>query len=80
MKIRCQGCKNYKNIKQLPDFQVTFNNWCELFQAPSGLITTCDYLPKKVKDLPVPKIERQLNEFFNIFLKRPQASAPPFTK
>jgi hypothetical protein len=82
MKSRCEGCKNFKNIKQMPDYQVTFHNWCELFQTPSGLIkaSACDYSAEKLKDVPVPKIERQLNEFFNIFWKRQTPSSPPFVE
>ncbi|NVM52340.1 MAG: hypothetical protein HWN66_01470 [Candidatus Helarchaeota archaeon] len=77
MKSKCQGCKDYKLKKQLPDYQVTFNNWCELFQTPSALIRKCDFHPGKLESLPKTKIETKLDEFFNIFAKK-RPSPPPF--
>ena len=81
MKSPCKECKNYKSEKELPNFQVTFHNWCELFHTPSALVRTCDYSPtNKLDNLPTSKVEYKLNEFFNIFLKKSQASSPPFTE
>ncbi|MHA1264660.1 MAG: hypothetical protein ACTSRS_05415 [Candidatus Helarchaeota archaeon] len=79
MKFRCEGCTNYCREKRLPDYQATFHNWCELFQTPSVLIRKCDYLPPPIQNPPQSKIEARLNEFFNIFAKRPPQS-PPFQK
>jgi len=79
MKSRCEGCTNYCNKKRLPDYEATFHNWCELFQTPSALIRNCDYVPTQLKNLPKSKVEARLDEFFNIFAKKPTQS-PPFLK
>lgn len=76
MKFRCQGCKDYKRLKQLPDYQVSFNHWCEMNQTPCALIRKCDFYPKRMKNLT--KVEQKLNEFYNIFVKKPEAPNPPF--
>ena len=80
MKTRCEGCKSYKALKMLPNYQVKFNNWCELFQTPCALIKTCDFYPNTLKNLPKSKIEQNLSEFYNIFAKKTTDSPLPFTQ
>ncbi len=79
MKVRCQGCKDFKFKKQLPDYQVVFNNWCELYQSPCALIKHCNLYPDLLKKLPKPKTTRDSNELFHIFAKKTHSS-PPFVK
>ncbi|TFG04675.1 MAG: hypothetical protein EU536_04090 [Promethearchaeota archaeon] len=78
MKSKCEGCTNYRATKRLPDYQVTFNNWCDLNQTPSALIRNCDYFPDSIKQLPKTKVEERLDEFFNIFAKKKQSNFPLF--
>ena len=80
MKVRCEGCNNYKILKELPNYQVTFNNWCDLHRTPCALIKTCDFYPDNLKTLPESKLEIKLTEFYNIFTKKHDSSFPPFTQ
>ena len=80
MKVRCDGCKDYKVRKRLPDYQVTFNNWCDLYQTPCALIKKCNLYPDLLKSLPKPKIHPYQNTLFNVFVKRESPPPPPFVK
>ena len=80
MKVRCTGCKDYTLKKRLPDYQVTFNNWCELRQTPCALIKNCNLYPDLLKILPKPKDSFKSNELFHIFAKKQSAPPNPFQK
>ncbi len=80
MKVRCDGCKDYTMQKRIPDYQVTFNNWCELHQTPCALIKGCNLYPDLLKNLPKPKIVSNSHEIFNLFMKKSETASPPFIK
>jgi len=80
MNIRCQGCKDYKQRKRLPDFQVTFNNWCELRQTPCALIKTCNLYPDLLQNFPKSSKSPEKYILFNIFNKKTTESLSPFAK
>ncbi len=79
MKVRnkCQDCHDYKIQKRLPDYQVTFNHWCESFQTPCALVMQCDFQPKLPESPQKQEANLNTSEIFNIFVKKPSPS-PPF--